>query len=543
MKGCLTMLRIENGKQMSFFSLLYDKIPEDHVLKRIGNAVDFDFINELLEDSYCKNFGRPAREPALMMKLCFLEYLYSLSDEKVMEEASLNLAFLWFLELNPEDTLPHPSLLAKFRTQRLKDITLDEVIQEIVRQCVEKGMIKGTGLTVDTTHIEANCTKKVPERIMKHLAKKIFKGLEADNGTIPVTVNTEIPNYKTIEDHKEAKEVMKSYLENVMGTAEVYAGAETQKAIEEARDVLSDERFMLQKGLRSLSDKDARVGSKSKTSQFFGYKTEFTMTADERIITAVEAHNGEYVDGKGFGTLLEKTLECGVEVKELYGDKAYFRKDILDALEEKKIKGYIPVSASVYKIDEELFAYNKDSDQWFCFMGNHTIKCKKGQTKKRDKVYDHLSYRFSKEQCVNCPHRDICIGKKKTKARTLKVAASAPLFYELSQEQKQPEFQEKYKKRSAHEWKNAEMKRFHGMVRARGWGLRSIRIQVKLTAIAVNLKRIAALVRTPKPKNGDPGTDDTQNKGNRSTIISFSMHIYAQFARIQARNLCTACCA
>ena len=204
------MLRTGNGKQMSFFSMLYDKIPEDHVLKRIGNAVDFEFINELLADSYCKNFGRPAKEPALMMKLCFLEYLYNLSDEKVMEEASLNLAFLWFLELNPEDTLPHPSLLAKFRTQRLRDVTLDEVISEIVRQCVEKGMIKGTGLAVDATHIEANCTKKVPERIMKHLAKKIFKGLEKDNGSLPVTINTEIPNYKEIEDHKEAKSTMKT---------------------------------------------------------------------------------------------------------------------------------------------------------------------------------------------------------------------------------------------------------------------------------------------------------------------------------------------
>ena len=537
------MLRTGNGKQMSFFSMLYDKIPEDHVLKRIENAVDFDFINELLADSYCKNFGRPAKEPALMMKLCFLEYLYSLSDEKVMEEASLNLAFLWFLELNPEDTLPHPSLLAKFRTQRLKDITLDEVITEIVRQCVEKGMIKGTGLAVDTTHIEANCTKKVPERIMKHLAKKIFKGLEKDNGTLPVTVNTAIPNYKEIEDHKEAKSTMKAYLEDVMEKAGAYAGEETQKAIEEAKEVLSDERFMLQKGLRSLVDKEARVGSKSKTSQFYGYKAEFAMTTDERIITAAEAHNGEYVDGKEFAPLLEKTLRAGMEVSEFYGDKAYFRKDILDALNEKKIKGYIPVSASVYKIDEELFAYNKDSDQWFCFMGNHTVSCKKKQCKKNGKIYDCLSYLFSKQQCVECPHRDICIGKTKCKARKLQVAASAPLFYELSQEQKQPEFQEKYKKRAAQEWKNAEMKRFHGMSQARGWGLRGLRIQVKLTAIAVNLKRIAALVRASKPKNEDPRTDNIPKKGNSSTLISYFVHIYAQFLRKKVRNLCTAHCA
>lgn len=489
------MLRKESERQQSFYCVLYDKIPESHILKKVSKAVDFSFINELLEGSYCKNFGRPAKEPEMMMKLLFLEYLYNLSDLKVIEEASFNLVYLWFLGLNPEDKLPDPSLLAKFRTQRLKDITLDDVISEIVRQCVEKGLIKGDGLTVDTTHIEANCTKKVPERIMKHLAKRIFKGLEADNGQIPVTIDTAIPDYTQIEDHNKAKQVMKAYLEDVMECAVPYAGEATSAAIEEAKEVLSDEKFILQKGLRSLSDKDARVGSKSKTSQFYGYKTELTMTADERIITAADTHSGEYVDGKEFAPLLERTKNAGVEVRELYGDKAYFRKDILEMLEKQKIKGYIPVSASVYKIDEELFSYNKDSDQWFCFMGNYTVSCKKtvGGNGRGDK-YDQFSYLFKKEPCINCPHRDVCMGKGKGKARKLVVGASAPLFYEKSQEQKTPEFQEKYKKRSAQEWKNGEMKRFHGMVRARGWGLRSVSTQVKLTVIAVNIKRIAALV-------------------------------------------------
>lgn len=45
------------------------------------------------------------------------------------------------------------------------------------------------------------------------------------------------------------------------------------------------------------------------------------------------------------------------------------------------------------------------------------------------------------------------------------------------------------------------MKRFHGMVRARGWGLRSVSTQVKLTVIAVNLKRIAALVNIREQLN------------------------------------------
>ncbi len=37
------------------------------------------FINKLMEKSYCKHFGRPAKEPEMMMKLLFPEYLYNLS--------------------------------------------------------------------------------------------------------------------------------------------------------------------------------------------------------------------------------------------------------------------------------------------------------------------------------------------------------------------------------------------------------------------------------------------------------------------------------
>ena len=494
------MLR-SDAKQFTFYSGLYEKIPENHLLKKIDKAVDFSFINKLLEESYCKDFGRPAKEPEMMMKLLFLQYIYNLSDVKVIEEGSFNLAFLWFLGLNPEDKLPDASLLAKFRTQRLKDIALDDVITEIVRQCVENGIIKGDGISIDTTHIEANSTKKVPERIMKHLAKRIFKSLEADLGSVPETINTDIPAYEQIDDHKKAKAVMKEYLEEVILQAEPLAGEESKKAIEEARDVLSDEKFILQKGLRSLSDKDARVGSKSKTSRFFGYKAEYTMTTDERIITAIDVHSGEYVDGKGFSQLADRTLQSGMTVKEVYGDKAYFRKDIIEKIESMKAKGYIPISACAYRIDEEIFSYNKDSDQWFCFMGNHTVSKKRVTRILRGKNEDVYFFLFKKEQCVLCPHRDTCIGKSKNSARKLEVGLQTDKFYGISQEQKQPEFLEKYKKRAAQEWKNAELKRFHGMSRARGWGLRSVTFQAKLTAIAVNLKRIAGLFEGKTPPN------------------------------------------
>ena len=55
-----------------------------------------------------------------------------------------------------------------------------------------------------------------------------------------------------------------------------------------------------------------------------------------------------------------------------------------------------------------------------------------------------------------------------------------------------------YKKRACQEWKNGEMKNFHGLNRARGYGLKSMSRQAKLTALAVNLKRIASILSSLK---------------------------------------------
>jgi transposase len=91
----------DKNMQLSFYSLLYFKIPENHTLKLIKDVVDFSFINQLLEDSYCKYYGRPAKEPEIMIKLLVLQYLYNLSDVRVIEDASLNLAYMYFLDINP----------------------------------------------------------------------------------------------------------------------------------------------------------------------------------------------------------------------------------------------------------------------------------------------------------------------------------------------------------------------------------------------------------------------------------------------------------
>ena len=150
-------------------------------------------------------------------------------------------------------------------------------------------------------------------------------------------------------------------------------------------------------------------------------------------------------------------------------------------------------------MNEELYSYNKNSDQWFCIAGNETIN-KKSNNKKRGKDYKVYRYYFDREKCRNCPHRAECIGKPSRVGKVFEVSANTAEYYEYSQREKLLEFKEKYKKRASIERKNAEMKRFHNLARAKGYGLRSVSVQAKLTAIAVNLKRISRLI---SPLNTD----------------------------------------
>ena len=482
------MLRENQAKQLSFHSILYHKIPKKHILKRINEAIDLTFVNKILSKSYCAHLGRPAREPEMLLRMHVIKSLYKLSDEKLVDEVEVNLAFKWFVGMNPEEAVIHPSLMTKFRTMRLQGLVMDDIITELVRQCIARGIIEAEdGVSIDSTHVQANTVKKVPERIMKRLAQRIFKEAKVEGEAIP--------DYKEIEDHNEAKAVMKAFVEE---TIEAYETA-APEATADAKAVLESDLFIEQKGVRSLQDRDARVGSKSRTHQFFGYKDEYVLT-NSGLITAVNVAPGNYVDGRRFSELYEQTKKSGLQVNGVQADKAYFQPDILKGLKEEGVPAYIPVSASRYRMDEARSSYNKDSDQWYCYQGNETVARRQVTRKVLGVPQKKLVYTFDEEKCQACPHRVECMEGRK-KAKVLEISINAPEYYEHSQWAKTEAFQEGYRKRARIEPKNAELKRHMGLARAYGYSLRSCATQGKLTAFAADLKRIANLVYPQIPKS------------------------------------------
>ncbi len=171
--------------QESFYgSYLYDRIvPVDHVLRKINQVVDLSFADEILKDRYNQTIGRPAEDPEFMLRLCLLQYLYGDSDRQVVENARLNLAYKYFLGLAVDAEVPDYTTVSYFRAQRLGEEKFRAILEQIVRQCIDKGLVKGKRQIIDSTPVFANISlsslsglvRKCRENVLKTVAKQDTK--------------------------------------------------------------------------------------------------------------------------------------------------------------------------------------------------------------------------------------------------------------------------------------------------------------------------------------------------------------------------------
>lgn len=152
------MLKIQPKQQTFYGDFLYEKvIPKDHLLRKISKVIDFSFVNDSVKDLYCPDFGRPAIEPSRLFKIAFLEYLYNISDVRIMKEIQVNMAYKWFVGYQADECVPDDSTLVVFRN-RLGEEKFREIFNQIVKKAREYGFVTGDHQIIDATDIQANAS-------------------------------------------------------------------------------------------------------------------------------------------------------------------------------------------------------------------------------------------------------------------------------------------------------------------------------------------------------------------------------------------------
>ena len=64
-------------EQMMMFSM-DDMVPQNHMLRLIDKAINWNFIYDLVEEKYCPDNGRPSMDPVMLIKIPFIQYLYGI---------------------------------------------------------------------------------------------------------------------------------------------------------------------------------------------------------------------------------------------------------------------------------------------------------------------------------------------------------------------------------------------------------------------------------------------------------------------------------
>ena len=139
---------------------LEERIPPDHLLRRIDAVLDLNWLRADLAPFY-SHTGCPSVDPELMVRMLLIGYCYSIrSERRLCREVELNLAYRWFCRLGLEDKVPHHSTFSVNRHGRFRDSdVLRQVFESIVRQCMEMGLVAGEGFAVDASVIEANASR------------------------------------------------------------------------------------------------------------------------------------------------------------------------------------------------------------------------------------------------------------------------------------------------------------------------------------------------------------------------------------------------
>jgi len=351
---------------------LDQRVPREHILRKIEQKIDFDFIYKGVKDAYGDN-GNVSIPPPVILKMMLLLILYNIrSERELMETIPMRLDWLWFLGYDVDSEVPNHSVLSKARA-RWGVETFKIFFERIVWQCVEAGLVDGRKIFVDSSLVDA----------------------DASNNSVIDTQSLKIhlhENYKKLE----------ARLEEAGGSSDA-----------SGRYVKQNSRYM------STTDPDAAIVNRGKPK--LTYQVHRAVDGRSEVITATETTAGDVNEAHVMVPLLEgHHTNTGVMAESVVGDSKYGTIDNFLACHDLGVQAHLPDLGKFstkrkerLKIfSEDRFEYDSQSDTYRCPAGNH-LKPKSLHLNRQSR-----DYASPKKICAACDLREQCTKNKS--GRTIK---------------------------------------------------------------------------------------------------------------------------
>ena len=444
------------SEALFYYFRLEDQVPENHLLRLIEKHISFGFVRERLKDSYSET-GRPSIDPELLLRILLIGYLYGIASErKLVEELRMHLAWRWFTGLGFDQEIPHHSTFSKNRHGRFQESKLfEQLFEEIVRQCVEVGLVQGKHLSVDGSFVEANAAKE-----------------------------SRIPREQLVEA-AQVNHTVRQYLVEL----------EEQNPVEEP---------VHQQDRVSSTDPDSTYATKGGTPARLGYYDNYLVDNHSCVIVGVQATAARMSqETVAAQDMIARFAQWqGRTPVSVAADTTYGNGEFLQWLLERDITPYMRTRDSVHRkkspfYGPERFTYLPESNSYRCPAGQ---PLNYGGRNARNRTYAYIGTR---KRCGACSQKAQCTsGAFRYLAtsgafRYLAIHMDEPARQRARELANTPQFANAQRERKKVEALFAELKNQIGLRRLRLRRLKFVREQFFLAAAAQNIKRLVRFLSQP----------------------------------------------
>ena len=351
---------------------LDQRVPRDHLLRKIQEKIDFDFIYAEVKDAYGDN-GNVSIPPPVILKMMLLLVLYNVrSERELMETIPMRLDWLWFLGYDFDSEVADHSVLSKARA-RWGSEAFRSFFERIVWQCVEAGLVDGSKIFVDSSLVDA----------------------DASNNSVIDTQSLKIhihENYKKLEARLE----------------EVNESSDSSR-----RYVKKNSRYM------STTDPDAAIVNRGRPK--LSYQVHRVVDGRSEVITATETTAGDVNEAHLMVPLLESHhTNTGIMADTVVGDSKYGTIDNFLACHDLGVQAHIPdLGEFSVKRKEKLKIFSEDRFEYD--PQSNTYRCPAGNQLKPKSLHlgrQSRDYAAPKKICAVCHLREQCTKNKS--GRTVK---------------------------------------------------------------------------------------------------------------------------
>lgn len=349
---------------------LSNYVPEDNIYRKLDELLDLNFLYKATS-VYYGNEGQKSIDPVVFMKLMLVGYLENLnSDRRIVGISRMRMDILYFLGYDLDEEFPWHSTLSRTRRLYGQEV-FTGLFKEVLRQCVERGMLSGRRQALDGVFLKANAS-------MDSLTEQeILK--EIDNYSNDLSSNE--------GDSCSIRPAKKIHNMDCNG--------------------IKPKKNPGNKTHYSPSDPDARISVKSGKVPAMNYLGQVGVDTGSHIITHVQVFKADKRDSQCLPQMLESMSrnmkENGLSLQELIADRGYSSGEALRTLEESGVKGYIPDNPH-FRYGREGFAFHPEGNYYTCRNGK---KLEYKGLFLAGRYWNH-EYRRNKSECAGCTFTGQC---------------------------------------------------------------------------------------------------------------------------------------